>query len=125
MFPVIQGHADELGRTIMNLLINAAHAIRAKGAGVGRITVSTRVTHDSVVLSVADTGTGIAPEHREKVFEPFFTTKPRGEGTGQGLSLVRATVEHHSGSIRFETSPGIGTTFILGFPIERRRVVAA
>jgi signal transduction histidine kinase len=123
--PVIQGHADELGRTIMNLLINAAHAIRAKGAGLGRITVATRVTHDSVTVSVADTGTGIAAEHREKVFEPFFTTKPRGEGTGQGLPLVRATVEHHGGTINFETTEGIGTTFILGFPVGGRAAAAA
>jgi two-component system NtrC family sensor kinase len=125
--PVICGYADELGRTIMNLLINAAHAIRAKGAGVGKITVATRATKESVTVSVSDTGTGIAPEHREKVFEPFFTTKPRGEGTGQGLALVRNTVEHHGGAIRLETTPGIGTTFILSFPTETsgRRVVAA
>ncbi len=123
--PVIQGHADELGRTIMNLLINAAHAIRAKGAGVGRITVASSVSNGSVTVSVADTGTGIAPEHRAKVFEPFFTTKPRGEGTGQGLPLVRATVERHHGTIRFDTTQGVGTTFILTFPLEGRAVAAA
>jgi two-component system NtrC family sensor kinase len=123
--PVIKAHADELGRAIMNLLINAAHAIRAKGAGVGKITIATRAAHDSVSVSITDTGTGIAPEHREKVFEPFFTTKPRGEGTGQGLPLVRATVERHGGTLRFETAQGVGTTFILSFPVEGRAVIAA
>lgn len=124
--PVIQGHADALGRSIMNLLVNAAHAIRAKPhEGLGRITVATRSTTNGVSVSITDTGTGIAPEHREKVFEPFFTTKPRGEGTGQGLPLVRATVERHGGTIRFETAQGVGTTFILTFPVDVRAVAAA
>ncbi len=124
--PVIQGHADEVGRAIMNLLINAAHAIRAKPhEGLGRITVTTRLTDQGVAVSITDTGTGIAPEHREKVFEPFFTTKPRGVGTGQGLPLVRAMVERHGGTIRFETATGVGTTFVLTFPLDARAVAAA
>ena len=124
--PLIQGHADEIGRAIMNLLVNAAHAIRAKlHPGLGVITIATRASAAGVSIAVTDTGTGIAPEHRDKVFEPFFTTKPRGVGTGQGLPLVRATVERHGGSIHFETMSGEGTTFVLIFPVEGRAIVAA
>ncbi len=124
--PPIQGHADEVGRAIMNLLINAAHAIRAKPhRGLGTITVATRATSGGVSVSISDTGTGIAPEHHEKVFEPFFTTKPRGVGTGQGLPLVRTTMERHGGSIQFETQHGVGTTFTLQFPLTVRSSAAA
>jgi two-component system NtrC family sensor kinase len=116
--PPISAQADELGRAIMNLLINAAHAIRAKhqGKSRGRITVVTRVEGESISIAVADDGTGIAEEHRAHMFEPFFTTKPRGVGTGQGLTFVRATAERHGGCISFDTRPGLGTTFTVALP---------
>ncbi|HEY4178999.1 MAG TPA: hybrid sensor histidine kinase/response regulator [Kofleriaceae bacterium] len=116
--PHILAQADELGRAVMNLLINAAHAIRAKhqGKALGHITVVTRIDGDSVSISVADDGTGISEEHRSHIFEPFFTTKPRGEGTGQGLPFVHATAERHGGHISFDTRPGVGTTFVVALP---------
>ena len=116
--PAVPGHADELGRAILNLLVNAAHAIRArKDQRLGKITIKTRRTEGGVELAISDTGTGISPEARDRIFEPFFTTKALGEGTGQGLSIVRATiVDRHHGTMRFETEYGHGTTFILTLP---------
>jgi two-component system cell cycle sensor histidine kinase/response regulator CckA len=71
-----------------------------------------------VCLKVADTGTGIPPHLLERIFEPFFTTKGVGKGTGQGLSIVYGSiVKKHSGSVRFETEVGKGTTFILNLPL--------
>ncbi len=120
--PPVEGYADELGRAILNLLINASHAITAKGTR-GKITISTRALVDGVQLSVSDTGIGIPPEHRSHIFEPFFTTKELGKGTGQGLALVRKTiVEQHAGRIDVESVVGQGTTFHLFLPRENRGV---
>ena len=88
----------------------------------GVITVRTsrdaRQGGDEVVIEVADTGVGIAPEIAERIFEPFFTTKEVGEGTGQGLSLAYSLVhDRHNGSIGFRTEPGVGTTFTVRLPI--------
>ena len=118
--PTIMGHADELGRAILNLVINATHAIHARREPHvrGRITVTSRaVAGGGVTIAVADTGVGIAAENRDRIFEPFFTTKALGQGTGQGLTIVRATVvDRHQGAIRFDSEPGKGTTFWLTFP---------
>ena len=119
--PTLRGDPDELGRSIMNLLINGAHAIRAKrrdGDRLGRLTISTQAVPGSVVISVTDTGTGIPEEHHARVFEPFFTTKARGVGTGQGLALVQTMVEHHRGTVRFDTVANVGTTFVITLPIQ-------
>ena len=122
--PPVDGYADELGRAILNLLINASHAISAKGCR-GKITISTRALADGVRLSVADTGIGIPLEHRTHIFEPFFTTKELGKGTGQGLAIVRKTiVEQHAGRIDVESVVGQGTTFHLFIPRDSRGVAA-
>ena len=72
---------------------------------------------DSVVVSVADSGTGIPERVRGKVFDPFFTTKEVGKGTGQGLALARAiVVDKHGGTLSFETKMGEGTTFFVRLP---------
>ncbi|MEJ7602952.1 MAG: ATP-binding protein [Kofleriaceae bacterium] len=120
--PAVMGHADELGRAILNLLVNAAHAIRArKDRRLGTITIKTRCTDRAVELAISDTGVGIAPEARDRIFEPFFTTKALGEGTGQGLAIVRATiVDRHQGTMRFESELGHGTTFMLTLPLPSR-----
>jgi len=122
--PMLLGHADELGRAILNLVINAAHAIDARREPDtrGRITITSRVAGGVVTVSIADTGVGIAEENRERIFEPFFTTKSLGEGTGQGLAIVRATViDRHQGAIHFASTPGHGTTFWLTFPAAAER----
>jgi two-component system NtrC family sensor kinase len=120
--PLVPGNADELGSAIVNLLVNAAQAVHARRTGtMGRITITSRATPDLVTIDVADTGTGIAPEDRERVFEPFFTTKAIGEGTGQGLAIARATiVDGHHGTLTFDSELGRGTVFHLRLPVARR-----
>jgi signal transduction histidine kinase len=69
------------------------------------------------VVTISDTGPGIAPEHVDRVFDPFFTTKEVGRGTGQGLAISRTLiVERHHGSLTFESRPRGGTTFVIRLP---------
>jgi len=125
--PAIPCVVDEFNQVILNLLINAAHAIETQqqkqpgGAShQGKITIRTRAESAWVLVEVEDTGTGIAPEHRQRIFEPFFTTKEVGKGTGQGLTLVHTViVKHHHGTIDITTEVGKGTTFHLRLPLER------
>jgi signal transduction histidine kinase len=107
---------------ILNLIINAAHAIGdAMGEGgqrKGTITLATRRRDESAEIRIQDTGTGIPANVRERVYDPFFTTKPVGKGTGQGLAIARSViVDKHGGSISFETEVGKGTTFIIRLPL--------
>ena len=110
-------------QVILNLIINAAHAIEdvlgERPEGKGAITVSTARKGDSAEIRISDTGGGIPAEIRSKIFELFFTTKEVGKGTGQGLAISRAViVEKHGGTIEFETELGKGTTFIIRIPID-------
>jgi signal transduction histidine kinase len=119
--PLVDCHASDLDQVILNLVLNAAHAIAQKGEARGKITVSSRLDGDEVVIAVGDTGTGIAPEIRDRIFEPFFTTKPVGQGTGQGLAIARSVVtERHGGLLDFTTRVGVGTTFTLRLPLSQR-----
>lgn len=118
--PQVSCFPSDINQVILNLLVNAAHAINEKGYGEvkGRIQVRTHRRDDSVEISVMDTGTGIPEGIRGKVFDPFFTTKEIGKGTGQGLSIAYAlVVKKHSGKIWFETEAGMGTTFFIEIPI--------
>ncbi|WP_432834241.1 ATP-binding protein [Dactylosporangium sp. CA-092794] len=116
--PPVRCHLSDINQVILNLVVNAAHAIAAADRGRGVIRVSTRVADGQAVIEVADTGTGIPAEIADKVFDPFFTTKEVGTGTGQGLSLVRTlVVERHGGHIGFTTEPGAGTVFTVRMPI--------
>ena len=107
---------------ILNLLVNASHAISdvvKDSGGLGKITVRTRLDGDAVEISIADTGTGIPVAARDKIFDPFFTTKEVGKGTGQGLAIARSVVVNkHGGTLRFETECGKGTTFFLRLPLD-------
>jgi signal transduction histidine kinase len=114
---------SEIHRVVLNLVINAAHAIAeaSRGEIERKRTITVRTRHDGpwAEIRVEDEGTGIAPEVRDHIFEPFFTTKEIGEGTGQGLAIARTIiVDKHSGSIHFETEVGHGTTFIVRLPID-------
>ncbi len=120
--PLVTCLAGEFKQVVLNLVINAAHAIaNVVGDGSiakGRITVRTRRDGPFVELSVQDTGSGIPDAVRDKIFDPFFTTKPLGQGTGQGLTLARSVVvDRHRGTLHFETAPGAGTTFFVRLPI--------
>jgi len=114
--------SGEISQVILNLLVNAAHAIdsaRTDPQTKGTITIATAKVDGYAEIRISDTGTGIPPDVRKKVFEPFFTTKPVGKGTGQGLALAyRIIVERHKGTIDFETEVGRGTTFIIRLSLD-------
>jgi PAS domain S-box-containing protein len=123
--PMVRCLAGEFNQVILNLVVNAAHAIgdmlKKDGGQKGRITVSTRRDGEWVEIRVKDTGTGIPKAIHSKVFTPFFTTKEVGKGTGQGLALAHSVVVNkHGGTISFETQEGTGTTFVIRIPIKGR-----
>ena len=110
---------SQIGQVILNLLINATQAVEGKGKDQGGlIRVSTRQEGDFGVLTVADNGPGIDPEHLPRLFDPFFTTKPVGEGTGLGLSISHEIVTGHGGRIEVEPRPGGGTVFRVLLPLK-------
>ena len=118
--PPVACFPGEFNQAVLNVVVNAAHAIGEVVAGTegkGTITVRTRLDGDHVVVSVADTGAGIPAAIRDKIFDPFFTTKEVGRGTGQGLAIARSIVlGKHGGNIRVESEVGRGTTFHLRIP---------
>ena len=111
--PEIACYPAKLNQVVLNLIINAIDAC----PDGGRVFVRTRRVDGSVELEVADTGTGIPPEIRDKIFDPFFTTKPPGQGTGLGLSICHGIIADHGGSIRVESAPGAGSKFIVRLPV--------
>lgn len=120
--PLVPGFPGEINQALLNLIVNAAHAIEEKKnpEGVrGKISVTTKLVNGYVEVSVQDDGCGIPERIRHRVFDPFFTTKPPGKGTGQGLSLVHAcVVKRHQGRIWVESEPGVGTKFVIALPTE-------
>ena len=114
--PEVLCHLGDLNQVFLNLLVNAADALKDK-AERGEIRISSRVEGPTAVLSFADNGTGIPEDIQQSIFEPFFTTKEVGKGTGQGLALARAVLEKHGGSIEVRSVVGEGTEFILRLPV--------
>ncbi|PTL84701.1 response regulator [Vitiosangium sp. GDMCC 1.1324] len=106
-----RAHEGRLGQVILNLLVNAAHAIPEGDVERNEIRVVTRREGSDVIIEVRDTGVGIAEEHLERVFEPFFTTKPVGVGTGLGLSICHGIVTGFGGRMSVESRIGKGSTF--------------
>lgn len=122
--PPLVCEPGELNQVVLNILVNAAHAIEEcidKDAGEkGQIKVSTRQDGELIDLRISDNGPGIPEEIRTRIFDPFFTTKGVGRGTGQGLSIAyRVIVEKHGGALHVESEVGQGTTFILKLPLEQ------
>jgi signal transduction histidine kinase len=120
--PPVVCYPGDINQVILNLIVNAAHAIKdkIKDGEKGRITVRTRMLRGCAELSVTDTGSGIPEAIRGRIFDPFFTTKEVGKGTGQGLALAYAVVvKKHGGKIWFETKAGQGTTFFITLPTEK------
>jgi signal transduction histidine kinase len=118
--PHVYCHAGDVSQVLLNLVVNAAHAIREKvgSRGRGRITIESRCEDADVVVSVRDDGNGIPPAVRDRIFEPFFTTKGVGQGTGQGLAISRTIVTSgHGGALDFETEEGWGTRFSMRLPV--------
>jgi signal transduction histidine kinase len=113
--PKICAQAGELNQVWTNLIANAVEAMGGKGT----LTIRTSRERDCVLVEIADTGSGIAPEIQRRIFDPFFTTKDVGEGTGLGLDIsYRIVVRRHHGDIRVESTPG-DTKFQVLLPIEQ------
>jgi signal transduction histidine kinase len=110
--PLVRCVPAELGQVILNLLLNALHAMGEEGV----LRLETECRGDRVILRVEDDGDGIAPAIQERVFDPFFTTKAVGEGTGLGLAISYPIVRTHGGTIEVESEPGRGTTFTVELP---------
>jgi PAS domain S-box-containing protein len=119
--PPVTCVASEINQVILNLIINATHAIAdvlGTSGGKGKIKLSTAGRGEMVEIRVSDTGLGIPNEYKAKIFDPFFTTKKVGLGTGQGLAIShQVIVGKHGGNLSFETEFGTGTTFIIRIPI--------
>lgn len=115
--PKVQCFASQISQVFMNILSNAVQAID----GVGKIWITTKVdqvdSRDVVVVSVQDSGHGMAPEVIDKIFDPFFSTKGVGQGTGLGLSITYGIVQTHGGDIQVRSQVGTGTEFIITLPV--------
>lgn len=121
--PPVPCYLGEFNQVILNLIINATHAIANVvgdgSAGKGKIKITTKkVNNEWAEIRIKDNGSGIPPEIQGRIFDPFFTTKEVGKGTGQGLSISHVViVEKHQGKLDFETAIGKGTTFIISLPL--------
>ena len=115
--PAAQGNEPRLGQVVVNLLINAAQAIREGNAEDNEIRIVTRTDERGwSVLEVRDTGCGIAPENQRRIFDPFFTTKDVGSGTGLGLFVCHGIVTDLGGELSLESEPGRGACFRVALP---------
>ncbi|MEW8319289.1 MAG: ATP-binding protein [Candidatus Thiodiazotropha sp.] len=124
--PQIHCLPGPINEVILNIIVNAAHAIAERvgdSGDKGLIRISTGCEGGWGVVRITDNGTGIPEGVQEHVFDPFFTTKDVGQGTGQGLSLShRIIVDQHDGELSFETELGAGTTFIIKLPLQEEMV---
>jgi two-component system NtrC family sensor kinase len=121
--PLVTLDRSQMQSVLMNLIINALDAT-APGGSI-KIYTATALsgngeTHKGVEVTVADTGTGIHPDHMDKLFDPFFTTKTVGQGTGLGLSVSQGIVQRHGGHIRVQSELGKGTRFFVWLPIDKK-----
>ncbi len=125
--PRISCHIGELSQVWLNLIVNAAHAIKAKtDLPRGLITIETSTRDGIIEVSVADNGTGISEDVQKRVFEPFFSTKEAGQGSGQGLAICQTIINgQHGGEIDLWTCPGEGSRFTVHLPIETEPTATA
>ena len=118
--PPVKAEPDKIKQVLINLVMNAAHAMNGKK---GTITVKTQVLSeddgDFVEVSVEDNGSGMPESVKENLFKPFFTTKPKGVGTGLGLYISYNIIKQHDGTVRVESENGVGTTFFIKFPVTK------
>jgi len=112
--PMVECFPAQLNQVFLNLIANAIHAVEEKPEG--KIHVSSALEEGYVMVRVKDNGKGIPKHIQDKIFDPFFTTKPVGKGTGLGLSICFNIVQKHKGRLYFETTEGVGTTFIVKIP---------
>jgi signal transduction histidine kinase len=119
--PPVPCLVGELNPVVLNIVVNAAHALAEaqpeNSVEKGKIRVKTRSEGEWAVIEISDNGTGIPEEIRSKIFDPFFTTKTVGKGSGQGLAIARSVVvDKHGGTIEVESALGEGTTFRIRLP---------
>ena len=116
--PLVECDSSQIQQVILNLVLNGAQAMQARGGG--KLIIRTRlVAHDETVeLAVQDNGEGIAPENLSKIFDPFFTTKVEGKGVGLGLAVLYGIVKAHEGEVEVVSRPHEGTTFTVSLPLK-------
>ena len=113
--PDVECLQSQINQVIMNLVVNASHAI---GDERGQITVRTTADETTAYIEVKDNGSGIPKDIVSRIFDPFFTTKPIGKGTGLGLSLSYGIIKKHNGEISVSSEIGVGTSFLISLPIK-------
>lgn len=121
MVPCLPG---EINQVILNIIVNAAHAIESQAGShpeiKGKIKVTTCLNKPWAEIRISDTGGGIPKNIQGRIFDPFFTTKEVGKGTGQGLAIARAVIkDKHHGALIFVVEEGVGTTFLIQLPLEQ------
>lgn len=118
--PMIECIPSDINQVVLNLIVNAAHAIAERQEKEpehnGLIQVSTRTLDDHVHIYIEDNGKGMSEHSLQRAFDPFYTTKPQGKGTGQGLSIARRTITAHGGTIAVDSEEGSGTVFTVRIP---------
>jgi PAS domain S-box-containing protein len=111
--PAVYADQDQMSQVLLNLVINAIHAMPDGGT----LRLGVTQADGNAVLTVADTGCGIPKQDLPKIFDPFFTTKEIGKGTGLGLTVVHGIIQEHGGAITVESEPDLGTTFRITLPL--------
>jgi two-component system NtrC family sensor kinase len=119
--PTLWADPHQLQQVLLNLLGNAQHALRAMPERAIVLATTFDPASNQVLLTVRDSGPGIALDRQRRIFEPFFTTKPEGEGTGLGLSLCQGIIGEHGGAIRVESELGHGACFVVELPVAPAR----
>jgi signal transduction histidine kinase len=112
--PAIRADHDAVEQLCIHLVMNALQAMNYEG----KLTVGLRAENNHAIITVADTGSGIADDIKARIFEPFFTTRLSGEGSGMGLAIVKRIVEQHRGTIDVQTEVGMGTTLTVTLPYQ-------
>ncbi|HEY1240368.1 MAG TPA: ATP-binding protein, partial [Bryobacteraceae bacterium] len=116
----VHGNAGKLQQVFLNLFLNARDAM----PGGGILEVKTWTEDSSAKVEVADTGSGIAPEHLNRIYDPFFTTKAARKGTGLGLSVTYGIIQEHGGSIEVSNRRSGGARFRVDLPLSHRAALA-
>ncbi|MDQ3031057.1 MAG: ATP-binding protein [Myxococcota bacterium] len=117
---IARADRHRLEQVLLNLCMNSRDAMNDGG----RLTISAEVDGNEVVVTVTDTGMGIAEADRQRIFEPFFTTKPVGAGSGLGLAVAHGIIQQHGGSIDVESEPGRGTSMRVRLPRQRASIAS-
>ena len=116
--PHVVGDRQKLQQVLLNVIVNAEHAMEAKSSS--RLLLRSSRDGDQVVVDATDSGVGMSPETRRRIFEPFYTTKPPGIGTGLGMSVSYGIIQAHGGTIEAHSESGVGTTISIRLPIVPR-----